>query len=112
VLHRVREEVADHLVDALGVSVRRDSPIRGQHEVDTAIGADGIVEARLLERLLEQRTKLERHTLQGHDAGLEPREVQQLRHQSPEALHLGEHHAQRLLIRRAHAVDQVLQHRL
>ena len=53
-----------------------------------------------------------RRSSSGSVTRLEPGEVEQLRHQPPEAVDLGEHRLQRRRVGRLDAVDDVLQHRV
>ena len=64
------------------------------------------------DRELEHRRDLEHPAVERYAAGLEPRQVEQLLHETAEPLDLSEHRAQRLGIGRLDAVDEVLEHGL
>jgi hypothetical protein len=70
------------------------------------------VQARLAGGALEQVARRERAHVERLLTGLQAREVQQLRHEPPEAAGLREHRAQRLGGGFADPVDDVLEHRL
>ena len=109
VAHRVLDEVHDDLVDALGVA-RDDAARRGASiEKTTSVGR---VQSRLARGALEHVAHRERADVERLLAGLQAREVEQLRHEPAEPARLREHRAQRLGVGLADAVDDVLEHRL
>jgi hypothetical protein len=105
--HRVVDEVEEHLVHALGVGLDRGQ-VLGQvaRERDVAIGARHLD---LGHHLCHEGREGHLLTAQGHLAGFEPRQVEQLLDEPAEALGLSEHDLQDLRVRLLHAVEQVLQ---
>ncbi len=105
--NRVVDEVEQHLMHALPVDregrqvggdviVDPDAPA-GQRDVDLG---DQVVDQRLQRKLLDPERDL---------AGFEPRQVEELIHEPPESLDLGEHHLERGRLGLLDAVEQVLE---
>ena len=108
VAHGVLDEVHDDLVDALGVALDEQPGGRVDREDDVV----GRVQARLARGALDDVADGERAHVERLLAGLQAGEVQQLGDEAPEPARLREHRAQRLGVRLADAVDDVLEHRL
>ncbi len=108
VAHRVLEQVRHDLVHPLGVAVGREAGLVDVHLDDDA----GCMELLLAYRVREHRRDREVLAVEGHGAGLEPGEVQELGDQAAEPLDLGEHREERVRVGGGDAVDDVLERRL
>ncbi len=104
---RVVEQVGQHRVNPRRVTVgggarriHRDGHLH-----------PGAPQARLPGRVLQHGPQVEGPSYQRHRPRLQAGQIEQLRGQGPEPLHLPEHGPQRLRIGGFHTVDQVLEHR-